>query len=235
MVALAIIAVAVGLGVGLTTRKRDSVKDDKCSNEPPVIGDTSLSNCVSNDLAQPALDSSFQIVLLSPIDMSKYPNGLNPDADVWDLDMVDNPKSTFDTLHEHNKTVICYFSAGTSEQVRADYDRFRCEDEGYELPDWPGEFWLNVSSPNVRSIMADRIKMAAEKGCDAIDPDNVDGYQNDNGLGLTIDQTVDYLQFLHDQAKCHGMSMGLKNALDIIPQVQDLVAFAVNEQCYSEN
>jgi len=47
---------------------------------------------------------------------------------------------------------------------------------GNGLTGWKGERWLNISSANVRSIMTARIQLAAQKGCDGIDPDNVDGY-----------------------------------------------------------
>jgi hypothetical protein len=33
--------------------------------------------------------------------------------------------------------------------------------------------------------MAARIQVAKDKGCDGVDPDNVNGYDNDNGLGFT--------------------------------------------------
>jgi hypothetical protein len=55
---------------------------------------------------------------------------------------------------------------------------------------------LNTNSANVRSIMTTRIQMAKDKGCNGVDPDNVDGYNNDNGLSLTQATTVDYLTFL---------------------------------------
>ena len=44
------------------------------------------------------------------------------------------------------------------------------------LDGWPGERWLKLSSDNVRSIMKKRVEMSAQKGCDGIDVDNVDGY-----------------------------------------------------------
>jgi hypothetical protein len=41
---------------------------------------------------------------------------------------------------------------------------------------WEKEKWLNLNSDNVRQIMAKRLELAAEKGCDAVDPDNMDAY-----------------------------------------------------------
>jgi len=99
---------------------------------------------------------------------------LNPtDAQVWDIDLFDNDPSTFRTLKAAGKTVICYFSAGTREDWRDDANQFPAADIGKVLPEWPNEKWIRTGSTAVRAIMAKRIKLAADRGCDAIDPDNI--------------------------------------------------------------
>lgn len=123
---------------------------------------------------QPALGAKWQIVLSSPI---KVTNGaVKPDVPVWDVDLMDTPKSTIDALHASGKKVICYFSAGTYEEWRSDAGQWDKRDFGSPMGDWPGETWVNVKSASVRRVMEKRIAMAASKGCDAIDPDNVDAY-----------------------------------------------------------
>lgn len=103
--------------------------------------------------------------------MSKMP--LAPtDAPVWDIDLFDNPASTMATLKASGKIVICYFSAGTAEDWRDDYRDFAAADLGKVLPEWPNEKWIRTGSQSIRNIIAKRIKLAADKGCDAIDPDN---------------------------------------------------------------
>ncbi|KAH9879421.1 hypothetical protein J1614_002861 [Plenodomus biglobosus] len=172
----------------------------------------------------------FQIILLGVPDVSKMP--LAPtDAPVWDIDLFDSPASTVQALKAAGKIVICYFSAGTGEDWRDDYKDFAAADLGKVLPQWPNEKWIRTGSPKIRNIMAKRIKMAADKGCDAIDPDNTDGYQNDNGLNLQSTDAIAYMQWLHDEAAKHALQIGLKNSLDILPAVTPFIAFAVNEQC----
>jgi len=73
--------------------------------------------------------------------------------------------------------------------------------------------------------------MARNKSCDGVDPDNVDGYDNDNGLGLNKQDSIDYLNFLADAAHSRGMSIGLKNAGSVIQHVIDQMQWSVNEQC----
>jgi hypothetical protein len=99
---------------------------------------------------------------------------------VLDIDLEDNDsqsKNTKGWIKElaQNKTIICYFSAGTFEPWREDAGLFRESDKGKKMEEWE-EWWLDLKSANVKTIMEARIKRAAEAGCDAIDPDNIDGY-----------------------------------------------------------
>lgn len=103
--------------------------------------------------------------------MSKM--SLSPsDAPVWDVDLFDSPASTITSLKAAGKIVLCYFSAGTAEDWREDYKDFPAADLGKALPQWPGEKWIQTGSQQIKNVMAKRIRLAADKGCDGIDPDN---------------------------------------------------------------
>lgn len=187
VVLLAIIALAVGLGVGLTRGKsggedegdNDEGDNDEGNNgqddQPDEPGNQSGNQPNQTGLWQPKVGASWQIALLHPLDLDNK-DDINPDVEIYDLDLYDNDADTFSTLRKAGKKVICYFSAGSWENWRDDKDDFADADLGKELDGWPGEKWLNVSSPNVHNIMKKRIKLASEKGCNAIDPDNVDGF-----------------------------------------------------------
>lgn len=84
--------------------------------------------------------------------------------------------------------------------------------------------------------MATRIQLAKTKGCDGIDPDNIDGYENGSGFKLTTTTAIDYVRYLAGQAHGFGMASGLKNGGAIAANVVGDVDFEVNEQCvlYSE-
>ena len=73
--------------------------------------------------------------------------------------------------------------------------------------------------------------MAVQKHCDGVDPDNVDGYDNDNGLGLTQNDSIAYMEYLADAAHGRNLSIGLKNAGAILSSVIDGMQWSVNEQC----
>jgi len=71
-----------------------------------------------------------------------------------------------------------------------------------------------------------------EKGCDGVEPDNVDGYTNDTGFNLTSNDQIQYNKFLANEAHQRGLSIGLKNNLDQIEVLEPFFDFAVNEQCH---
>src|SRR6185503_12555875 len=80
--------------------------------------------------------------------------------------------------------------------------------------------------------MRARMDVAVTRGCDAVDPDNVDGFANPSGFPLTAEDQLDYNRFLAAEAHARGLAVGLKND---VGQVDDLVAdfdFQVNEECF---
>ncbi|MGH6616702.1 endo alpha-1,4 polygalactosaminidase [Sphingomonas sp.] len=155
---------------------------------------------------------------------------------VYDIDLFDAPDATLTLLHSQGRKIICYFSAGSSENWRADFKNFTASDLGSPLDGWAGERWVNTRSQNVRSIMQKRLDLAVQRGCDGVEPDNVDGYANENGLSLTANDQLSYNRFLATEAHRRGLAIGLKNDLDQVGALVTSFDFAVNEQCaqYSE-
>ena len=179
----------------------------------------------SGDWYRPAVDVNAQVQLQGT------PN-ISYDVELYVLDLFDTDSAVIDALHADGRKMICYFSAGTFENWRDDAGRFTATDKGRRLGNWPGERWLDIRSQNVRAIMADRLDLAVQRGCDGVDPDNVDGYANRTGLPLTYQDQIDYNTWLAEQAHQRGLAISLKNDLG---QIDDLVAhfdFAINESCH---
>ena len=174
---------------------------------------------------QTGIETTWQIQLQGPTN-SGYT------ADLYILDLFDTPQSVITDLQASGRKVICYFSAGSFEKWREDANRFLPTDKGRRLGDWPGERWLDTRSANVREIMSERLLLAAERGCDGVDPDNVDGYSNRTGFPLTYEDQLDYNRFLFNQAHALGMAVSLKNDLGQVQELLPLVDFAVNESCH---
>lgn len=153
----------------------------------------------------------------------------------YDIDLFDTPATTIAQLRATGKRVVCYLSGGSSENWRPDFARFAAADMGNPLDGWPGERWLDTRSTTVREVMAARMDLAVAKGCDGVEPDNVDGYTNSPGLPLTAATQLDYNRFLAAAAHARGLAIGLKNDIDQLAELEPHFDFAVNEQCFEYN
>jgi hypothetical protein len=56
--------------------------------------------------------------------------------------------------------------------------------------------------------------------------------QNENGKSLTEATAISYLTYLSTIASTNSLAIGLKNSLDIVDAVKDLIQFGVNEECH---
>jgi hypothetical protein len=177
----------------------------------------------------PAPRTSWQWQLSGTIDTTV-------DVAMYDIDLFDNPQPTIDTLHADGRIVICYFSAGTYENWRPDIADFPSAAIGNGVAGWPGENWLDVRDATVRNVLAARMDLAVSKHCDGLEPDNVDGYQNNSGFPLSAADQLDFDNWLATQGHARGLSVGLKNDLDQIPDLEPSFDWALDEECvkYSE-
>lgn len=154
---------------------------------------------------------------------------------VYDIDLFDAPTAVIDALHAKGRAVVCYFSAGSAENWRSDYAKFQAADLGQPLSGWAGERWVDTRSVNVRAIMKARLDLARNRGCDGVEPDNVDAYTNGSGFALTATTQLDYNRFLATEARARGLRIGLKNDVDQVAALAPDFDFAVNEQCHQYN
>jgi len=168
----------------------------------------------------------WQLQLQGKVDVSV-------EASVYDVDGADTPAAKVRKVHRRGAHAVCYFSAGSYENWREDRSRFPARVLGKPLEGWPGELWLDVRERQVLlPIMRRRMKRCARKGFDAVDPDNVEGYQNDTGFPLSGRDQLRYNRALARQAHDLGLAIGLKNDLGQVPRLVDEYDFAVNEQCF---
>jgi len=157
------------------------------------------------------------------------------DVTLYDIDLFDTDKSLIDELHTKDIKVICYFSAGTFEDWRDDKNSFPSNILGDRLDEWNDERWLNIADERLAPIMKARLDLAVSKGCDGVEPDNMDGYTNQTGFNLQAIDQLAYNKFLANEARKRGLSVGLKNDLDQLTELEPYFDFLVNEQCHIYN
>jgi len=173
----------------------------------------------------PAPGTTWQWQLSGTVDQSF-------DVQVYDIDGFTNSADVVASLHAKDRKVICYVDVGSAENFRSDYRKFPAAVLGKGLDGWPDERWLDVRRWDVlEPIMSERIDLCRDKGFDAVEPDNVDGFANDSGFPLTADDQLRYNRRIAGLAHSRGLSVGLKNDLAQVSALVDSFEFAVNEEC----
>lgn len=153
------------------------------------------------------------------------------DVPVYDIDGFENDAATVARLHAAGRKVICYVNAGAWENFRPDRVAFPTALLGLGNG-WSGERWLDIRRLDLlRPLMAQRFDMCRTKGFDGVEPDLMDAYTNRTGFPLTAADQLAYNRMLAGLAHERGMSVGLKNDLEQIPELVGDFDFAVNEEC----
>ena len=158
------------------------------------------------------------------------------DVDMYDIDLFNTSPEEISRLHEEDRTVICYFSAGSWENWRQDSSSFPESLLGKQLEGWPDERWLDIRQLNTLGpLLQARLDLAVDKGCDGVEPDNIDGYANKSGFPLSSADQLTFNTWLAGEAHQRNLSIGLKNDLDQIEQLVGFYDWALNEQCFEYN
>jgi hypothetical protein len=154
---------------------------------------------------------------------------------VYDIDGENNTAANVAQLHAlgPNVKVVCYVDVGTYENFRSDAASFPASVLGSQNG-WPGEQWLDVRQQSIlMPIMTARVKnWCVDKGFDAVEPDNLDGWENSTGFPLTQADNLSYdlaiAQMVHQQ----GLSVGLKNLPQLAVMLEPNFDWAIDEQCF---
>ena len=156
---------------------------------------------------------------------------LTYDVDVYDIDLFDASTSEIAQLKNKGVSVICYFSAGSFEDWRPDAGDFPKSVKGNNNG-WPGEKWLDISNLAVlQPIMEKRLDLCVEKGFDAVEPDNIDGFDNNSGFNLNANDQLVYNKMLAREAHERGLLIGLKNDAGQATQLEPFFDFVIMEEC----
>lgn len=175
---------------------------------------------------KPKLETSWQWQLTTPVDLSV-------DAEMYDIDLFDNPASVVEALHARGRKAVCYVSVGTFEPFRPDAARFPEEVKGKPLEDFQTERWLDIRRWDILGpIIEARLDLCKSKGFDGVEPDNVDAYGNDSGFPLSPDDQLVFNTRVANAAHVRGLSVGLKNDIEQARELQPFFDWALNEQCF---
>ncbi len=134
------------------------------------------------------------------------------EAQMYDIDGFENSAEVVSQLHAKGRHVVCYIDAGTWEEWRSDAADFPKSVLGNVVAGFPNERWLDISQLSViEPIMRARLEMCKQKGFDAVEADNVEGFELETGFPLTAAQQLTYDKWLASETHALGMSIALKN------------------------
>ena len=157
---------------------------------------------------------------------------LSVPAPVYDID-IDESASVVAAIHAQGDRAVCYVSVGSHEPFRDDAKQFPRSLLGRRLDRFDEERWLDIRRiSKLRPIIEGRLDECAAKGFDAVEPDNVDAYQNDSGFRLSGRDQLAYNAWVANAVHERGMTVGLKNDLGQVKRLLPYFDFAVNEQCF---
>jgi hypothetical protein len=174
-------------------------------------------------------------------DLANTPPDNTKNVGAYDIDGWNNTAAEVATLHARGLKVVCYMDAGTYEPGRPDSSNFPASLKGKGVSGWPGEYWLDVraSGPNyatLQSIMLARFKACQQKGFDAVEPDNLDSYQNNPGFSTTAADQLAYNKWIATTVHGLGLAVFQKNDLDQVGALEPYFDGILDEECnkYSE-
>jgi hypothetical protein len=162
---------------------------------------------------------------------------IDPTVKAWayDVDGFEATKADVRALHRYRRRAICYLDVGSWENFRPDAGRFPRSVIGNRYAGFPNERWLDVSRFQLfAKPLEDRIAMCARKRFDAVEPDNVAGWEPENktGFRITSGDQLRFNRWIARQVHARGMAVALKNDPRQVKQLAGLFDFAIVEQCF---
>jgi hypothetical protein len=152
-------------------------------------------------------------------------------AAVYDVDGFETTAAEVAALHASGKHVVCYIDVGTAEDFRPDYSSFPKAVLG-RTNGWPGERWLDIrQAETIDPIMAARFRMCAEKGFDAVEPDNIEAFSNNSGFPITAAQQLAFNLWVAETVHGLGMAVLQKNDGEQAKAMESSFDGVLTEQC----
>jgi len=161
---------------------------------------------------------------------------LDYNVDVYDLDLeyLEDTPAAMQSLKDQGRYVICYIDVGGWESYRKDAADYPEEIKTKYMPEWDewyvdvsqlDDFGPNGSKKGMRSLITARMDRAAAIGCDGIEPDVLDAFENQvpriSGGNVTWQDEYNLFLMLIEEAHARGLSIGLKNLIAQIPKADN--------------
>jgi hypothetical protein len=154
-------------------------------------------------------------------------------AGVYDVDGFETSKATVRALHRRGRKAVCYLDVGSWESYRPDAGRFPRAVIGNVYEGFPEENWLDIRRfHSFAPVLERRIAMCARKGFDAVEPDNIAGWENKTGFAISAADQLRFNRWIARRVHARGMAVALKNDGRQTRQLLGNFDFAIVEECF---
>jgi hypothetical protein len=154
-------------------------------------------------------------------------------APVYDVDGFETPASVVQRLHLLGRHVVCYLDVGSWESYRPDADSFPRSVIGRRYEGFPDERWLDIRRfHRFAKPLRHRFDICARKGFDAVEPDNVAGWENKTGFPISAAAQLRFNRWVARQVHARGMAIALKNDPRQVKPLLSSFDFAIVEECF---
>lgn len=178
---------------------------------------------------RPPADAVWDYRLIEP------PTAVPAGVTVLVSDLFDTPAARVRAFRAKGVPTVCYLNAGAWEDWRSDAADYPAAVKGNDYEGWPGERWLDIRRLDLLApILRKRLDLCKKKGFLAVDPDNIDGWQNNTGFPLTKADQIRFNTWLAREAHRRGLSIGLKNAPELASRLVSLFDFTIVESCVAQ-
>lgn len=182
----------------------------------------------ADEIWRPSPDSRFDWQLTEPFALDRA-------TDVLDLDLFDAKAEDISALKARGVRLVCYINVGAWEEWRADGADFPPHVLGRAYEGWSGERWLDIRAIDALApVLTARFDLCRAKGFDAVEPDNIDGYENDTGFVINRADQLRFNIWLAHLAHDRGLSIALKNAPELLPELAPVYDWALTEDCFAQ-
>jgi hypothetical protein len=155
-------------------------------------------------------------------------------AMVYEVDGFETPRSAVAKLHRRGRKAICYLDIGAWESYRPDAGKFPKKVLGKVYFGYPDERWLDIRRIDLLApILRKRFDICKSKRFDAVEPDNLAGYENRTGFPLTGRDQLRFNRWVAREVHRRGMSVALKNDPEQVRKLVKDFDFAVVEECFA--
>jgi hypothetical protein len=156
------------------------------------------------------------------------------DAGVYEVDGFEVGARTVAKLHRLGRKAICYLDVGSWESYRPDARRFPEAVLGRAYDGYPDERWLDIRRVDLLApILRKRFDLCHRKGFDAVEPDNVAGFENPTGFPLGAGDQLRFNRWVAREVHRRGMAVALKNDPGQVGRLLGSFDFAVVEECFA--